>query len=122
MLLLDFENFCSESALIWQIVGWLLTIFKIVIPVLLIILGSIDFGKAVIAGKDDEIKKQSKSLAFRAVAAVIIFILPSIVKMVFNWVMEFSGTELDYAVCSDCVVNPSSCDTSDAVRFDGEGE
>lgn len=120
MLLLDFETFCSDSALVWQVVGWILMIFKIIIPLLLIILGAIDFGKAVVAGKDDEVKKSAKTFAMRAVAAAIIFLIPAIVRMVFNWVMDFTGSDLDYEVCSQCVVSPSKCDTSGAVDFSGE--
>ena len=109
MLLMDFENFCSDSTTIWAVVGWLMTIFKIVIPILLIVMGSLDFGKAVVAQKDDEIKKASKSLAMRAVAAVIIFILPSVIMMVINWAMDISGTDMDYETCTDCVMHPSEC-------------
>ena len=86
-----------------------MTIFKIVIPILLIVMGSLDFGKAVVAQKDDEIKKASKSLAMRAVAAVIIFILPSVIMMVINWAMDISGTDMDYETCTDCVMHPSEC-------------
>ena len=109
MLLMDFENFCAESTTIWSIVGWVLTIFKIIIPILLIVLGSLDFGKAVVNQADEEIKKAGKSLAFRAVAALIIFILPSVVAMVIEWAMDVSGTEMDYETCLDCVKSPSQC-------------
>ena len=50
-------GFCYDSANIFQVIGYILMIFKIVIPVILIILGMIDLGKAVVASKDDEIKK-----------------------------------------------------------------
>lgn len=109
MLLMDFENFCADSTTIWSVVGWFLTIFKIVIPIILIVMGSIDFGKAVVAQKDDEIKKSSKSLAMRAVAAIIIFILPSVIMMLINWAMDVSGTDMDYETCTDCVIHPSEC-------------
>ena len=62
-------GFCAGSANVWQTVGIVLMVFKIVIPILLIIFGMIDLGKAVIASKDDEIKKATKSLLFRAVSA-----------------------------------------------------
>lgn len=118
MLLMSFDTFCKDSALVWQVVGYVLMVFKIVIPLLIIILGSIDLGKAVMSGKQDDIKNNAKSLGFRAAAAVLIFILPSLVGMVFNWIMDFSGTDLDYENCSRCVVSPGKCDTAGAVRFD----
>ena len=109
MLLMDFETFCADSTTIWAVVGWVLTIFKIVIPILLIVLGSIDFGKAVVASKDDEIKKASKQLGIRAAAALIIFILPSIIVMLMNWIMDISDTEMDYQTCTECVIHPTRC-------------
>ena len=113
MLLMDFESFCSESAAIWSVVGWILTIFKIVIPILLIIFGSLDFGKADVAQKDDEIKKAGKQLAIRVAAAIIIFILPSLVTMVMEWAMDISNSEMDYETCFDCVNSPWSCNKGD---------
>ena len=54
---IDVSNFCSEASGILQLVGWILTVFKIAIPLLIIVYGIFDFGKAVTAAKDDEIKK-----------------------------------------------------------------
>ena len=68
-------NFCTKTKPIWVLVGRILGIFKIVIPLLVIIFGMIDLGKAVIASKDDEIKKAAKSLLFRALAGILIFFI-----------------------------------------------
>ena len=61
----EVDGFCANTANIWQIVGIVLLVVKIVIPILLIIWGMLDLGKAVVAAKDDEIKKATKSLAMR---------------------------------------------------------
>ena len=53
-------NFCASTANIWQLIGYVLLVFKIVIPILLIVFGMLDLGKAVVASKDDEIKKSIK--------------------------------------------------------------
>lgn len=99
--------FCESTANIWQIVGYVLLVFKIVIPLLLIILGMLDLGKAVIASKDDEIKKSITSLVKRAVAAVIIFLLPTIVSFLIGVIGGFNkDAEADYNVCRACIVNP----------------
>ena len=75
-------GFCMSTANIWQIVGIVLLVFKIVIPILLIVWGMLDLGKAVVAAKDDEIKKATKSLAFRAVAGILIFFIPTLVSVI----------------------------------------
>ena len=103
-------NFCTNTANIWQIVGYVLLIFKIVIPILLIIFGILDLGKAVIASKEDEIKKATGSLVRRAIAAVVIFLLPTIVSFLIGIVGGFKGTEAekDYNVCRKCITNPNT--------------
>ena len=82
MYLLDeanLENFCETTKGLWEIVGILLTVIKIVIPIVLVVLGSIDLLKAVTSDDKDMIKKQSIVLGKRAVAAIIIFFIPTIV-------------------------------------------
>lgn len=105
------SGFCSESAGIWQVVGWILLVFKIVIPIILIVLGVLDLGKAVVASKDDEIKKAMKSLAMRAIAAIVIFFIPTIVGIVMGLVSNFSasGAKADYDICRKCITSPKTC-------------
>ena len=105
-------GFCEQTANIWQIVGYVLLVFKIVIPILLIVFGIIDLGKAVIASKEDEIKKATGSLVRRAIAAVVIFLLPTIVTFLIGLVAGFDETaRTDYGICKSCVSNPT--DTTD---------
>ena len=110
-------GFCYDSANIFQVIGYILMIFKIVIPVILIILGMIDLGKAVVASKDDEIKKAAKSLGIRAIAAVAVFFVPTLVGIVMGLIVDFanSGAKADYDICKTCILSPSSCDTSNDV-------
>ena len=51
------SDFCSNSKQLLQFVGYVLLIFKVAIPLIIIILGALDFGKAVVASKDEEINK-----------------------------------------------------------------
>ena len=49
-------NFCYKTASVWLFIGKLLFILKILIPIAIIVLGSIDLGKAVISSDDKSIK------------------------------------------------------------------
>lgn len=98
--------FCTKSAGVWQLVGMVLVVFKIAIPLLLIIFGMIDLGKAVIGSKEDDIKKATSSLIRRAIAAIVIFFVPTIVGAIFGLVSGFSENEEDYKVCENCLVHP----------------
>ena len=101
-------NFCASTANIWQLVGYVLLVFKIAIPILLIVFGIIDLGKAVIASKEDEIKKATGSLIRRAIAAVVIFLLPTIVTFIMGIITDFksSGAEEDFKICRECISSP----------------
>lgn len=107
-------EFCAKTSIIWQIVGYIFLILKIVIPLLLIIFGVIDFSKAVMAGKDDSVKGALQSLMWRAIAAVVIFFIPTIVNVVMGFISNFaeSGAKSDFKVCQTCIVDPKNCDTS----------
>ena len=106
-------NFCKRTAKIWKIVGSLFFGLKVFIPVILIILGSIDFGKAVISSKDEEIKKSAKTLGLRIASGVIIFFIPTVVTILMGLIASFSGSDVekDYNVCRKCILQPNKCDT-----------
>lgn len=108
------EGFCANTANVWQIVGYVMLVFRIAIPILLIVYGAIDLGKAVIASKDDEIKKATKGLTMRAIAAVVIFLIPTIVTFIFGMVSGFSqNASADFEICRACITGPNTetCDS-----------
>lgn len=104
----EVDGFCANTANIWQIVGIVLLVVKIVIPILLIIWGMLDLGKAVVAAKDDEVKKATKSLAMRAVSAVIIFFIPTLVNVIFGMISNFNEVaKEDWDICRKCITSPN---------------
>lgn len=100
-------NFCEASAEIWQLVGYVLFIFKIVIPIILIILGMIDLGKAVVSSDEKAINKAATTLGKRAIAAVLIFFVPTIIGLIFRMVGSFGDVKDQYDVCAACITNPT---------------
>ena len=106
-------DFCASTAKVWKIVGSIFTVFKILIPIILIITGSIDFGKALLSS-DDNLFKAVKKVITRLIIAVVIFLLPSLVTMVIGLFVGFSedGVKEDYEYCKSCINSPSKCDTS----------
>ena len=59
-------------------------LIQIGIPIILIVLGMLDLGKAVMASKEDEMKSAQKLLIKRAIYAVAIFFVVFIVQVVFG--------------------------------------
>jgi len=108
-------GFCSDTANIWNVLGYVVTVFKIVIPLLLIIFGMVDLGKAVVASDDKAISKAVGQLIRRFIAAVIVFFIPTIVSALFNALdMVDTSQGSDYNVCVQCVTG-GHCDTSHAL-------
>ncbi len=101
-------SFCVQTAEMLRIIGWVLTIFKIGIPIIIIALGMLDFGKAVISSEEDEIKKQAKTLGRRAVAGLAIFFIPTLVLWIFEELTPYStiADEADFNVCKVCILRP----------------
>ena len=111
------SSICKEASDVLAFAGWILTFFKIAIPLLIIGLGMFDFGKAVVTSKDDEIKKSAKTLMYRAIAGVVIFFVPTLVLWLFGTVRGFSSAQdkVDFETCEKCILTPWDCpkNTSD---------
>ena len=68
-----------------DVLGLIKTIYNLIryaTPVVLIILGSVDFFKAVMAGKEDDIKKNQKRFVSRLILAVAVFLLLSVFELI----------------------------------------
>ena len=79
---------CNNTDLL-SIIGIAKTVLRVLqigIPIILLIFGTIDMGKAVMAGDEKEIKAATNILIKRAVAAVIVFLLFMVVSVITGWV------------------------------------
>lgn len=75
----------SQRILNWinNIIRWV----KYIVPVLVIVLGILDFMKAIGADKDDEFKKAQGKFVKRLIAAALIFIVP----LILGFILEKMG-------------------------------
>lgn len=84
-----------------QTVHLIYNIILIGVPILLVILGMIDLGKAVTAQKEDEIKKNQQLFFKRVIAAVLVFFVFFAVKIVIGWAADDNG---DVLPCLNCFI------------------
>lgn len=68
-------------------------IIQIGIPILLILMGTIDLGKAVMSNDDKEIKGATGKLIKRAIMAVAVFFVVVLVNLVFSWLAPAKKAE-----------------------------
>ena len=73
----DFGNIPNVTRL-------MLSLIQYAVPVAIVILGSIDLFKAVVASKEDEIKNAQKLLIKRIIYGVVIFFLVTLVRLIFK--------------------------------------
>lgn len=110
MDMLNLVNFmldCNtpEVRQIMGLIGWVVWGIKVIVPIILIIVGMLDMAKAVNSKSEDDIKKAQNALIKKAIAAVIVFLVPTLVGLI----MGVIGAE-NYKGCLTCVNKPSSAD------------
>jgi len=86
-----------------NVLSTIINLIKIVVPIILIILGMLDMGKAVASQKEDEIKKGQKTLISRCIAAAIVFFVVAIVQLVIS-IISPEGED-NILSCIDTIVN-----------------
>lgn len=79
--ILDIEGCAGIGPVVQFLKHGLLPIIQIGIPIILIVMGSIDLGKAVLSSDDKEIKGATNKLIKRAIAAVAVFFIATIVTV-----------------------------------------
>ena len=97
---------CNEDFVaILRIVRWVVNIICFAVPIILIILCILDIAKIVTAGNiDDKLKKEvSDRIVTRIIFSVVIFLVPTIVGLLFKFVpVDTSESTLDGATWKDC--------------------
>lgn len=94
MLFLDVDICENLLPLIRLIKNGIIPLIQIGIPIILIVLGMLDLGKAVMASKEDEIKNAQKMLIKRCIYAVAIFFVVLIVQLVFS-ILSSAGDDYE---------------------------
>lgn len=93
-----------------KIIKYVILIIQIAVPVILVVLGTMDMLKAISSQKEDDIKKGQQTFIKRLIAAVIIFFVFAIVKLVISVV---AGETKDGIMnCANCFIKgptDSSC-------------
>ncbi len=100
---------CEEGSDLLTIIGLIkkiLLILQIGIPIILLVFGTIDLGKAVMAGDEKEIKAATGALLKRAIAAVAVFLLVLLVSIVTGWVGGDEWKACWNAADEDVTINP----------------
>jgi len=77
-----------DAMTILRMVKTLITVAKILLPLIIIITASINFTQLVISGNFENFKKPAEKLMYGLIAAVIVFFVPTVVNVIFGFVDE----------------------------------
>lgn len=88
-----------------ELVHMFILIAQIAVPIILVILGMIDFAKGIMSQKEDEIKKGQKTFISRLIMGAVIFFIVAFVKLLIGIVVDNSNNRQNIIACIDCFVN-----------------
>lgn len=93
----DCKSLIGDEAIILinNIMKWV----RIIVPILLIVFGMIDFSGAVFGSKEEDMKKARDRFIKRIVAAVIVFIVPIFI----NLILELANSAWSWIVPNNCI-------------------
>ena len=81
------------------LIDQVLTYVRIIVPILIILLGSLDLAKAVVASKEEQIKKARADFAKRVAMGVVIFFVPTLVNIIMK-LADIVWEGLGYTSCT----------------------
>lgn len=111
------SDVCTGLAPVLRIVGIVIWGIKVIVPIILIVIGMIDLAKAVTEKSEDKIKEAQQKLIKRAIAAVLVFLVVSLVGVL----MTIVGDE-SYSDCMECINSPWGCSTSGGETGEEDGD
>lgn len=86
-----------------ELTSMMFNIVQIAVPIILVIMGSIDLFKGITSGKEDEMKKGRQMFIKRLVVGVIIFLVVVIVKLIISVVADTGVANM--VDCIDCFIS-----------------
>ena len=85
---------CSQLAPIMRVLAYLLNLIKFVIPIILIAMIIFDLVKATVANDEKKMNEAKNLIGKRIIYALVIFLVPTIISLLFNALGENIGGEL----------------------------
>lgn len=107
---LNYNNFCGNEGVseAIRIVGSIIFLVKIVVPLIIIVLGIVDFVKAITSDDEKAVSKAAQSLIRRIISGIVIYFIPTIIWGILNVVDITDGMhDLDnseFGACTKCVL------------------
>ena len=93
-----------------KFVSNIINIIKIATPIILIIMGMIDFAKAVVSNDEKAMKESQSRFIRRVIGGILVFVVVVVIQLIFNMIGTNSTNQM--VTCINCFVNNECTDTS----------
>lgn len=80
-------------------------IVKLLVPIILIIMGMVDFARAVMASDEKKMKDSQKRFINRLIAGIVVFLVMAVVQFVFKQIDGMSEYKNGFINCINCMLN-----------------
>ena len=94
----------SSNLLLPSITTTVVNLIKIAVPIILIIFGMIDLAKAVMSNDEKEMKGAQTKLIKRVIYAVLVFLVVTIVQLLFGVLVSEEAADANVSSCIPCFV------------------
>lgn len=106
----DYVNLCSNPGFkqASKIAGYVILIAKWLVPLIIIILGMVDFIKAILSSDENAINKATGSLIRRMITGIAVFITPGLIFALID-LLDFSDDieeSKNFIKCTNCLKYP----------------
>ena len=101
------KNLCNSTGVLRGLMTArkIVDMVKICVPLILIIIGSITLGSAVISNDSDAISKSGKNLFTKVVIGLIIFMIPTAITATVNIMTDYEKEDSRFTRCKVCFFN-----------------
>ena len=115
--LYDCNEFVTNNDKIVDIIRFVYNAIKIGVPIILVVVGMFDMGKAITQQKEDEIKKAQTLLVKKAVAALIVFLMFAFAQLIVSLVADDKDTTIS---CIDSILNGKVTDQNENTQNEND--
>lgn len=127
---LKYDNMCASEGFrtASKIAGVVILIAKWLGPLILMIMGMIDFGKAIISSSDKALSDATGTFIKRMIIAIVTPIIPGLLYYLVDFLIgeEIADTKIDFGECTECLKKPLECKVDlydyDNQRGESKGE
>lgn len=108
-------SWCTKFNIVWYVAGIIMKVIYVLVPLVLIVTGSITFIQAMMKDKTDNLAKASSLLIKKIVISLVIFLLVPITELCIGLVADEG-----WKTCADCFFSTNkSCKNVDITTGEG---